>query len=111
MAATVTYQWPVANTTVAPTAAQTAYLVQGTLAWLDADTTATITHNFGLSAAEITALFPAVELVYDSTNAGTVNGVISVVSTANVLTFAKASAAGTGGTLRFSLQKYQSVTR
>lgn len=113
MAANVVYQWPVANTTVAPTAAQSNYLVNGTLSWLDADTTATITHNFGLSAAEITALFPLVSLIIDSTNTGTglQAGTIAVSKAANTITLTKVSAAGTGGTWQFALQKWQSITR
>jgi hypothetical protein len=113
MAATVNYQWPVANTTVAPTQAQSNYLVKGTLNWLDADTTVTITHNFNLSAADVTALFPDVDLVIDSTNTGTglQAGTIAVASAANTVTLTKVSAAGTGGTWRFSLDKWHSITR
>ena len=113
MAATVNYQWPVANTTVAPTAAQSNYLVNGTFNWLDADTTVTITHNFGLSAAEVTALFPLINLQIDSTNTGTglQSGTIAVSKATNTVTLTKVSAAGTGGTWQFTLQKWQSMTR
>ena len=113
MAVTVTYQWPVANTTVAPTAAQSNYLVNGTFNWADADTIATITHNFGLSTAEITALFPVTTLVIDSTNTGTglQAGTIAISKATNTVTLTKPSAAGTGGTWQFSLMKLQSITR
>ncbi len=111
MAAVTTYQWPVANTTVPPTAAQSHFLTNGTVTWLDADTQAFVTHNFQLTNAEITALFPTVMRSVDASNAGTVNALVTVSTTSNVLTFAKASAAGSGGTFRFALQKWHSITR
>ncbi len=111
MSAVTTYQFPVANTTVPPTASQSHFLVNGTVTWLDADLTAVVTHNFNLTAAEITALFPAVIKTVDGSSAGTVNAIVSWASTANVLTFTKASAAGSGGTFRFVAQKWHSITR
>jgi hypothetical protein len=87
-------------------------LVKGTLTWLDADTVATITHNFGLSVAEITALFPDVIVVVDTTSTGTATSAnVAVANFANTVTLAKASAAGSGGTVRFGLQKWHSITR
>jgi len=63
---TITYLWPY---TVAPTAAQMQganpnYTVIATVsASAAADTSAVITHDFGLTAAEITQGFPVVTLV------------------------------------------------
>jgi hypothetical protein len=110
MAVTVTYQLPVSGTTP-PTAAQVAAAVNATVAWADADTTALVTHNFGLSNAEITALFPLVDISIDSSSAGTVNGVITTARTSNVLTLAKASAAGSGGTFIVQLLRSHSLIR
>lgn len=60
MAVTVTYEWPVAGV-VAPTALEVAdKVVANVIAALDADVLATITHNLGLSAAELAAGFPEV---------------------------------------------------
>jgi len=114
MAATVNYNWPVlGGTTVAPTAAQSNYLVMGTFTWLDADTTVTMTHNFGLSATELTALFPITSLIIDSTSTGTglQAGTIAVSKATNIVTLTKVSAAGTGGTWQFVLQKRHSIDR
>lgn len=62
MAVTVTYSWPVAGV-VAPTALQTEDLVVAdVIADNNADTDAVITHNIGLSAAELVAGFPIVAL-------------------------------------------------
>lgn len=113
MAVTNSYNWPLAGGTVPPTAAQSNYLVMGQMNWADSDTQAVITHNFGLTAAEITAGFPIVTLDIDSTNTGTglQAGTIAVSAAANTVTLTKVSAAGTGGTWRFALQKVQSITR
>lgn len=63
-AVTVTYEYPVAGTT-APTAAQSAnanIVRANVIATADADTTATITHNFGTSAGDLAAGRPIVIL-------------------------------------------------
>ena len=51
------------------------------------------------------------EETIDSSSAGTVNGVVTVATATNTVTLAKASAAGSGGTLRFACQKWHSYTR
>lgn len=113
MAVTVSYNWPLAGGTVPPTAAQSNYLVMGTFNYLDADTQVVLTHNFALAAAEITAGFPIVTLDIDSTNTGTglQAGTIAVLLATNTVTLTKVSAAGTGGTWKFALQKVQSTSR
>ena len=60
-AGTVTYVYPVSGT-VAPTAAQAAQvnLVSAQVAFNAADTTATVTHNFGLAAGAPASLNPIV---------------------------------------------------
>lgn len=69
------------------------------MTWLDADTTATITHNFGLTATQNTQLLPQVLIGIDSSSAGTVNGVVTITRNPNTVVLTKASAAGSGGTL------------
>jgi len=60
MAVTVTYEWPIAGA-VAPTALQAMDKVVATvIATQDADVLATITHNIGLSVAELAAGFSEV---------------------------------------------------
>ncbi len=62
MAVTVTYQHPITGL-VAPTAAQVADMVIATIIkTLDADVAATITHNFGLTAAQLAAGFPVIDI-------------------------------------------------
>lgn len=62
MAVTVTYQHPVAGI-VAPTALQVADMVIATIIkGADGDVAATITHNMGLTAAQLAAGFPIVTI-------------------------------------------------
>lgn len=62
MAVTTTYTYPVAGATP-PTAAEAATRVSaGVIASIDADTTATVTHNFGLSVAELAEGAPLVAI-------------------------------------------------
>jgi hypothetical protein len=111
MAVTVTYAYPVAGAT-APTAAQ-ALLVNSVTAQVnmaDADTTATVTHNFGLAAADPANLFPLVDINVSSP--GTVVPILSVVLTnTNAVVINKVSAAGSGGTYNVLIQKPHSITR
>jgi len=98
MAVTVTYASPVTGATP-PTAAQAANCnsVTGTvIATANGDTTATLTHNFGLSAAALAALQPWVILgqlnvaFYASTW-------IYVPTDGNTVTLTKSGAAGGAG--------------
>lgn len=108
MAFSTVYQWPLAvqGGTVPPSTAQAVNLVSGTITWLDADLTALVTHNFALSLALQTALLPIVSRETDPSNAGTVNPVVTVTKTSgNTVTFTKVSAAGSGGTFQFFIER------
>lgn len=97
MAVTTTYSYPVAGTT-APTAAQSSAVnavVSTVIATADADTTATITHNFGLSASELSNGFPIVIITPLLSNAITSGWYASAVAT-NSITLTKGTGAGSG---------------
>lgn len=94
MAVTVTYEWPVAGL-VAPTALQAEDLVTANvLADNNADADAVITHNIGLSVAELNAGFPVVILEPLRASAQTSLWYVRLKA-ANTVTVTKA--AGTGG--------------
>lgn len=105
MASTVAYKYPVASAT-APTAAQVYGLgrVTATVVFGDADLTAVITHNFGLSAQELLNLFPIVTI-----NSGNVTNTVYpgffVTRTTNTVTLTKPSAVGSGGTFEVSIDR------
>lgn len=108
----VTYKFPVSGA-VAPTIAQahlhsmvTAQVVFGT-----ADTTATITHNMGLSATELAELMP-IPIIYYNT-AGTVDGFIQVsFPDGNTCVLTKtATGNGTESTLNVVLLRPQTTDR
>lgn len=113
MAVTVTYEYPVAGTT-APTAAQVASLVSANvIATADADTTAVITHNLGLSAAELSAGFPLVDvtplLAAAYTSQWAVTGAM-----ANAVTLTKGTGAGSGNAaaqIRVQISRPHSIFR
>jgi hypothetical protein len=110
MAVTITYQYPVTGTT--PPTGVSFGAVNAFLNWADADTVAVITHNLpGITAAQNTQLWPVVISEYDSSNAGTVYGVVSVLKGPAIVTLAKASAAGTGGTLQVAIFSPNSLIR
>ena len=96
--------------TTAPTAAQ-AYTVNSQVIQVlfgDADTTAAVTHNFGVTSAQLAAFQPYVSFV-----AGTLTtpstGTLAVLTfgwtSANVLTVSKTSNTGTGGTYVVTVQR------
>src|SRR5882672_34341 len=93
----VTYKYPVSGLT-APTAAQVYGLgvVTATVFMLDTDLTATVTHNFGLSAAELADLF-SVPIVNASSGVSVFPG-FTIARTANTVVLTKPSAVGSGGT-------------
>ena len=99
MAVTVTYQYPVQGTT-APTAAQTLNknTVRATvIATADADTTATITHNLGLTAAQLTEGAPEVTLCPILSQALTaLSGWVCSAKAANTVTLTKLTSTGSG---------------
>ena|SRR5208283_1106925 len=99
MAVTVTYAWPVAGTT-APTAAQMSNfdtVIASIVASADGDTTATITHNFGLTTAQISALFPLINLVPTLSQALSALSAWAVTSiTTNTVVVTKLASTGSG---------------
>lgn len=85
--------------TTAPTLAQSAgvNVVVATVAMGDTDTTATITHNMNVTAAQLAALQPFVTI--GVTTPGTVVPLLSyALTSANVVTITKGSLTGSGGT-------------
>lgn len=101
--ATVTYLTPIHGTTP-PTAAQIRLLssVTVTINFGDTDTSAVITHNFGLSAAEAADGYPWTP--WWIVNPGTVVPLISFVNTdTNTVTVTKALATGTNCTIEVAV--------
>jgi hypothetical protein len=107
---TVTYTYPVAGAT-APTAAQARNrsMITGTIIMADGDTQVAVTHNWGLSAAELTDRFPW--STWNYVTPGTSPALVSWSRTSNVITFQKASGTGTGGTYEFTLERPHSIIR
>lgn len=109
MAASVVYAYPVTGT-VAPTAAQAAAcnMITATVLYADADTTATVTHNFSLTAAQLANLWPVVGITQNG--GGTPSPLLSVTLAANTIVLAKQStAAGSGGTVIVNIQRPHSI--
>lgn len=113
---TVNYRYLVAGaltaTTTAPTATQSfnfnSLLAQVVLS--DADTTAALTHNWGLSATEQSLLYPLVASYV--TNIGTAGLTFTFTLTdGNTVTLGKASAAGSGCTMVAELLRPNSLIR
>ncbi len=113
MSVTVIYNYPTAvGSLIPPTANQAACsLVKAQAGFLDADTTITITHNFGMTAAELAAGFPII--IAAGVNAGTEAAISFDVSWANSVSviLTKGNAAGTGGTWDFTLLRPHSLIR
>lgn len=116
-AVTVTYSWPVAGTT-APTLAQSSSkstVVATVIASADGDTTATITHNLNISAADLARGFPTVTvtpLISQALTALSAWAVTSVTATTVVLT--KLTSTGSGNAspqIRVTVTRPASVTK
>ena len=67
------------------------------LNWADSDTTATLTHNWNMSAAEQTALLPLMSIFPTQTNTNTTVVAVTAQNT-NTVTVGKQANAGSGGT-------------
>lgn len=111
---TITYLFPVASTTTAPTAIESSRVptVVAQVVFVDADTTAALTHNFGIATAagfaglqpNIAQGFPQVILDWIATS--TVVATIGYTNTSgNVVTLTKASLLGTAGTMFVTISK------
>jgi hypothetical protein len=102
MAVTVTYECPlsVQGTTTGPTAAQAASTVEVSatiVASADADTAATVTHNWGLSVAALALGHPWVILEPLLSQALTaLSAWIIATKTTNVVTLTKLASTGSG---------------
>jgi hypothetical protein len=117
MAVTGTYLHPVAGVTP-PTALQSSNaqsVVADVVATADADTTATITHNFGLSAAELASGDPRIILTPTLSQALTALSAWAVTTVAtNSITLTKLTSTGSGNAsaqLRVSIQRPHSITK
>jgi hypothetical protein len=103
LGSTVTYLDP---STSAPTRAQAANVQSesATVNFSDADTTATITHNFNSSTAALAALRPWVQLY--ALSVGTAYPALSWALGANTLVITKGNATtGSGGTYNVIIQR------
>ena len=106
MAATVTYSYPTTGTT-APTQAQAALVNVMTVQvrfGADADTTATVTHNWACPA--LTNIGAIIPLTSVTQNAGTTPVAVSLTLADSLsCTFTKLSAAGSVGTWTVTLMR------
>lgn len=105
MAAVITYAYPVSGT-VAPTAIQSSVVntVTATVAFADADTTATVTHNFGFTTYAIGRLYPFV--ILDKIGDGTAPGFTVISKTSNTVVITKESTAvGSNGSFDIAIFK------
>ena len=115
MAATVNYKYPVSGTTP-PTFIQAlpANTIQAEVVFGDADTTATITHNWQVSAADLAAYFPTVSFVPNGSGTGglVLATIIAALTNSIAVTLTKAStAAGSAVTLVVTLTRPHSIVR
>lgn len=117
MPVTVTYLHPVAGGT-APTALQASNaqsVVADVIATADADTTATITHNFGLSAAELASGSPVIDFVPIISQSLTALSSWAVTAIAtNSVTLTKLTSTGSGNAnpqVRVFIQRPHSITK
>jgi hypothetical protein len=115
MAVTITYEYPVATAgTVPPTVLQSlgANMVNALVNWLDADTTTLLTHNFGMSTADLTSLFPVVVINNVVGVTTTVAPVITVgLTNSNAVTIGKGTIVGTQGTLSVNVFRPHTMIR
>jgi hypothetical protein len=98
--------------TTAPTLAQAQNegMLNVQLNWADADTTATLTHNWNYSAAEQTALLPIVDIFPTQTNTQTTVVAVTAQGT-NSITVGKGANAGSGGTYVIQMLRPNSLIR
>lgn len=125
-AVTVTYPYPLAGTTAAPTAAQSSAFntIVAQLVWADADTLALITHSFGLGTVDALApnaggtinppttgqLFPEVVLTPINTAAAISFYIPPTVTVGqNTVTIGKGSVTGSNGTMAVYIHRPHSL--
>lgn len=114
MAVTVTYEHPVAGL-VAPTAFQAKGIVNATIIkGANADIAATITHNMGLSAAELAAGFPKVTITPIEQVTAVLADWTVAARGANDITLAATAAVGSGSAnpqVRVIIERPHSIVR
>jgi hypothetical protein len=93
-----------------PTQAQAALrnVVSTTLNFTDTDTTFTLTHNMGLTAAQLTCLFPLVTWVTIGSVQAVGTGiapVLTITKAANTITVTKQQATGSGQTVQIDVRR------
>lgn len=96
------------TTTTAPTQTQSYYLNQiyALLNAADADTTCTITHNFNLTAAEQTNLYPNISWIENNDSTGTVAPVLKFTVSTNTIAVTKNNTgAGSQGTYLVTISR------
>lgn len=101
----VTYALPVPGTTP-PTAAQVARksMVTAQVSMVDTSTTVVITHNLGLTTAQLASLFPLVTVNVETPGTAIPSFVIARTNSVSI-TLSKLSAAGSGGTYTVVIQR------
>lgn len=107
---TVTYAYPVAGLT-APTASLMKHrsLLTAVVIMADGDAAAVLTHNWGLSVAELADNFPLVTWNYVTPGAAAT--VLSVTRATNTLTLTKAAGVGSGSTFEVTLMRPHTIVR
>lgn len=109
---TIIQTWPIAGTF--PTSQQAVSFNTQTsrVVFADADTVAVLTHNWGISAAQLAAFFPLID--FYAQNAGTAGTTLPQLTFAltdsNTVTINKTAATGSGGTYVVTLQRPWSAT-
>jgi len=109
------YLYPVAGT-VPPTSVQSAAvnMINAAVNFADADTTFTVTHNLGMSTADIASGFPTIILDQLTGGVSTTTGppIYTVTSTPNTTTITKSTAATlSGGTVLAAIARPHSIFR
>jgi hypothetical protein len=111
--ATIIQTWPLAGTF--PTSAQAVdYNTQvNRVVFGDADTTAVLTHNWMIPAAQLAAFFPLINYYIQNANSVLLTYPILTfaLTDSNTVTITKDAGTGTGGTFVVTLQRPYSATQ
>ena len=105
----VTYAYPVAGAT-APTAVQAANasVLTATVVMADTDASVVVTHNWGLTTAQLAALFPFIELRRTAQGATPI-ATLAVATDGNTVTISKGTAGGSAFTGVVVIQRPHSI--
>lgn len=111
-AGTVTYAFPTAGT-LAPTVAvmKKNQCMTAQVNFADADTTAVVTHNWQSPLADGSALFPLIEVYFNTLGTAGYPLLTWALTNSLAVTVTKGAGAGTGGTLTVSLRRPFSMDR